>query len=181
MDPQTGIYALAYMQRFGELPSFVLYDVVRKPTIEPKRLEKKDLARLNKELLAQGVARYYDELFDMSMLEWPLEEGRESIALYGARLTADIGDRPGYYFARRTVDRIAQDFEALRADLGDQMELLELAGSMGLRPRNPDACFEFGRPCDFFALCSHNEQPREGQPIPPGYRQREHKHPELAD
>ena len=40
MDTQVGIYALALAQ--DRLPDFILYDVVRKPTISPKAITKKD-------------------------------------------------------------------------------------------------------------------------------------------
>jgi hypothetical protein len=180
MDPQVGIYALACTQRFGSLPSFILYDVVRKPTIQPKSLSQKEVDRMRKEIAACGAAVYFAEGFLAEELELPLSEKRESVALYGARLTADIGDRPGYYFGRREVARQEQDYATLRSELLQQTALLQLAESQGCLPRNPDACFTFGRPCDFYQLCSNNVRPRAGDPPPQGYRRRRDKHPELA-
>jgi len=179
MEPQTGIYALAYASQFGELPAFILYDVTRKPTIEPKSISQADQKRLKKELEKSSMGLYYSEPFGPEVLLPALEAGRESGPLYGARLTSDIGDRPYYYFARREVSKLEQDYDALLRDLQQQVQLLELCESMDTFPRNPDACHTFGRPCDFFPLCSQNVHPKAGSP-PMGYRQREHKHPELA-
>lgn len=179
MDTQTGLYSLAV----DFIPAFVLYDVVRKPTINPKNLPKPDVARMRKEINATGQATYFAETFSAEHVEACLAEGRESIALYGARLTADIGDRPDYYFARRPVDRTTQDLQTLLGNIDDQVRMIEHGQREGLLFRNPDACSVFGL-CPFFALCSNNIRPHlnefEGEKIPDGYRQREHLHPELA-
>lgn len=180
LDVQVGLYAIAC----GFVPSFILYDVVRKPTINPKNLAKKIVARMRAEIEESrfkqgGLATYYGETFTAAQLEGPLEEERESIELYGARLTADIGDRPDYYFARREVARTDQDYRTLIDNLSDQVKLLKLAQEQDLMHRNPDACATFGR-CKFFGLCSNNIRPREGDPAPAGFHVREHLHPELA-
>lgn len=176
MDTQIGIYSLAAQ----ELPDFILYDVVRKPTIGGKKISKADIKRLTNEHEKLGAATYYGESFTSAQLANALEEGRESVAMYGARLTADIGDRPDYYFARREVSRTAEDYKSLLEGLDDQVTLIQHAEKLNLMHRNPDACHFFHRPCQFFSLCSNNIRPRAGDPAPDGFEIREHKHPELV-
>jgi hypothetical protein len=175
LNVQVGLYASAC----GFVPDFILYDVVRKPTIAPKNLSKADRARLGKGVETVGWESYFGEKFTAEQLAAPLEEGRESIDLYGARLTADIGNRPDYYFARREVARTQQDYDTLLENLCQQVDVIQHAQENGLMHRNPDSCAVFGR-CKFFGLCSNNIRPREGDPVPDGFRRREHLHPELA-
>lgn len=172
LDVQVGLYALAWSQIYGagSPPDFILYDVVRKPTIQPKKIAKADRARMLTELKRDGKAIYYGENVDAFE--------HESESMYGARLTADIGDRPEYYFARRKVHRTEDDYNLLLHDLGSTIDMLEGAqASTFPMPRNPDACNVFGL-CKFFGLCSNNIHPIPGPP-PDGFRRREHLHPEL--
>lgn len=174
LDVQVGLYSLAC----GERPAFILYDVTRKPTINPKALTKADMARLRKELTLDGKALYF-ETFEAEDIEEALYLGHETPALYGARLTSDIGNRPDYYFARREVARTSADYEELLEDLSAQVAMLEAAETADAFHRNPDACATFGR-CKFFGLCSNNRRPRIGDAPPDGFRIREHVHPELV-
>lgn len=172
MDIQTGLYSLA----LDFVPSFILYDVVRKPTINPKAITKADMKRLRAELDTKGSATYFEEIGPEDVEE-ALLLGRETPALYGARLTSDIGDDPGKYFARREVPRTRADFATLIDNLEQQVGILEHAKAENLLHRNPDSCNAFGR-CRFFGLCSNNIRPR-GE-VPEGFHRREHEHPELA-
>ncbi len=171
LDVQVGLYALSMPER----PSFILYDVIRKPTINPKNISKKDLERMSKELAAGGFVHYYEQ-FPAEVAAPAIDAGRETPELYGARLSADIGDRPEYYFARREVVRGARDYESLLDDLLMQTDAIE----EGRFHRNPDSCATFGL-CDFFSLCSMNKCPRRDEAAPEGFRRREHLHPELVD
>lgn len=175
LDTQVGIYSLACEFE----PQFILYDVVRKPTINPKGIAAKDLSRMRAEMLRQGFA-YYFENFPGEEIERALHDERETPELYGARLTNDIGERPDYYFRRRSIARTAADYDSLKADLLAQVEVLEFADERALWPRNPDSCNVFGL-CQFFALCSNNVAPPGFDPTwtPDGYRRRKHLHPEL--
>lgn len=176
MDPQTGTYALA----LDPLPNYILYDVVRKPTINPKKISKKDVARLRAELVAAGSGTYYDVNFSQEEIGDALDSAFESLEMYGARLTADIGDRPGFYFARREVVRTKQDFETVLENIESQVDAIEHARETGVFFMNPDSCALFGR-CEYFSLCSNNIVPCNGDPTPEGFSVREHRHPELHD
>jgi hypothetical protein len=175
MDTQVGLYAVT----IDVPPDFILYDVVKKPGINPKSIAKKEVDRMNGELTKKGEATYFGEAFlDTEVLRHALELGEEDHALYGARLTADIGDRPEWYFARRVVPRTRQDYTTLLDDLDDQANMLAVAQHGGMMHRNPDACSTFGL-CEFFSLCANGVKLREGDPIPDGFKQREKLHPEL--
>lgn len=176
LDVQVGLYALAC----ESLPSAILYDVVRKPTINPKNLVKKDVERMEREFQGSGdTATYFGTTFREDQIRSALDEKRESLEMYAARLTADIGDRPDWYFARREVPRSQQDYQELLKNLADQVWVIEHAQDRGKLHRNPDACATFGL-CRFFGLCSNNVRPRAGEDPPNGFRRREHLHPELA-
>ncbi len=175
LDVQVGLYSLAVHPR----PSFILYDVVRKPTILPKLISKKDAQRMRFELNKKGTATYFEE-FHADVVEVALASGRENAELYGARLTADIGERPDFYFARREVPRTSDDYDQLLRDLDQQVRVIEYAREKESLHRNPDACNAFGK-CDFFGLCSSNIHPSGVGEPPDGYRRRERLHPELAE
>jgi len=177
MDTQVGIYALAMQELYGSPPEFILYDVTRKPTIRPKRVLKKEMERMRREAVGGATTTYYGEAFDELAVLQAFENDEETIAMYGARLTADIGNEPSKFFARREVPRTAADFGSLRKDLADQIQLLEQAMLSDNMHRNPNACGDYGT-CEFFGLCSRNVYPM-GTEVPDGYVQREKLHPEL--
>ena len=175
LDVQIGIYSVA----LGFMPSFIVYDVMRKPTINPKSIAKKDAARLRAELDSKGTATYYGEEFPALEIEAALADGRETAALYGARLTADIGDQPSKYFVREEVTRTTDDYRVLLGNLDAQMSLIDFAKEHDFLHQNPDSCKAFGS-CRFVALCHNNIRPQVGDPAPDGFHRREHLHPELV-
>lgn len=179
LDVQVGLYSVAVSHLIGETPAFILYDVVRKPSISPKAIVKADGARMDKELAKTGVCTYFGQTFAEHEARPALDGMHESTALYGARLTADIGDRPGFYFGRREVPRTSDDYAELLRNLVQQVRVLEHAQAAGLMHRNPDACDAFGT-CEFFGLCSNGVRPTALTGIPDRYRKRAHVHPELA-
>lgn len=174
LDVQVGLYGVAENR-----PDFILYDVVRKPTINPKTLTKAELVRMRKGVERDGSAVYFEERFSGEHLAEALATESETLELYGARLTADIGNRPTYYFARREVPRTGPEYDALLVDLDRQVRVIEHAEREGLWFRNPDACDAFGT-CAFFSLCSNNAVPLRGAPPPEGFKRRQHVHPELV-
>jgi len=186
MGSQVSIYANAFRALVGHPPAFTLYDVVRKPTIRTKSIVKKDMTRLRAELTSNGRATYFGETFDAHEVEAVLADGRESLNFYGARLTADIGDRPNFYFARKIIPRTTLDLDLSENDTSLTIAQIEAMGSwshfkgdLPTFPRNPDACATFGL-CDFFELCANGEYPQPGT-IPQGFARRDALHPELVE
>lgn len=173
LDTQVGIYGMAL-----ERPAFIVYDVVRKPTINPKRIVKADQNRLAADLKKHGAANYFQEIIDGDDLADALATGRESVSMYGARLAADIGDRPEYYFQRRLISRTSRDYDDLEQDILEQADAIRWREQENSFPRNPDACNAFGR-CAFFGLCSNGIHPDPDGPAPDGFVRRDVLHPEL--
>lgn len=186
MGSQVSLYANAFKELTGKAPAFTLYDVVRKPTIRPKSIVKKDMTRLRAELDEKGTATYFGEEIAGHEVEAALAEGRETLTFYGARLTADIGDRPDFYFARKMIPRTTLDLDQSENDTHLTIAMIEAMGKwsqfkseLPVFPRNPDGCATFGL-CDFFELCSNGEYPSAGQ-IPQGFARRDALHPELEE
>lgn len=179
LDVQTPLYFLA-ARAMGYEPEFILYDVTRKPTIRVKSLTKVEASRMALEMRTGGSCSYFAESFTDGEAEEAIASKTESLGMYGARLTADIGTRPGFYFQRIPVNRTEAELENLIRDVQGTIGAIEFHRERAVGfPRNPNACDAFGL-CDFFSLCSHNNQPIAGQPAPDGFRRREHLHPELA-
>lgn len=183
MDTQVGIYSLACrgLDYFPSgSPDFIIYDVVRKPTIRPKAIPKAEMSRLLEAAETKGVVTYAGHEVGMMPEEVEALEGRESSQLFGLRLLGDITEQPEKYFGRREVHRTSDDYAHLLNDIAAQVEILRaLKGRpTSAYPRNPDACNRYST-CDFWSLCSANQQPKEGE-APDGYRSRDNAHPELS-
>lgn len=183
MATQPGVYAIALAER----PSVIVYDVMHKPTINPKRLLKKDVASLTRQAIEGESAVYCGELIPAGDVASGLAEERETLRMYGARLAKDIAERPEKYFARREISRTARDYEALMNDLEAQIGTIEALnaademsnGNQSPFYRNPDACDAIGT-CSMFGLCERGENPRSCDPPPRGYIRRAHRHAELV-
>lgn len=119
-DPQISIYMLA-AREMGFSPSVVIYDVIRKPEIEPKQIPILDEAGI-KVVLDRSGARVHNKdgtwkQAGSAAEGWELQTRPETPEEYGARLLKDIGDRPEFYFARREVPRTEADLEEQRWEL----------------------------------------------------------------
>ena len=183
LDTQVGIYSLACrgLDLFPSgAPDFIVYDVVRKPTIRPKAIPKAEMSRLFEAAESKGVITYEGHDVGMTAEEVEALDGRESPQLYGLRLLADITEQPEKYFGRREVHRTTDDYDHLLNDIAAQVEILRaLEGRpTSAYPRNPDACNRYST-CDFWSLCSANQQPN-GHDLPDGYRRRDTAHAELT-
>jgi hypothetical protein len=85
---------------------------------------------------------------------------------YRARLVDALAEAPERYFARGDVVRLEHDEHEHASDVWRSARNIrdaQLAGerlvqigrdAKSAHPRNPDACFTYGRPCAFFAVCT---------------------------
>ncbi len=182
LGTQPGVYDVAFLREFGRVADFIEWDVMRKPSIKPKALTKTEVTRMGGEIAEagdDGRAIYYGESFGLDELNTAIENKRETDRMYGARLTASIGDDPASYFQRMPIYRTDRDRDALQVDLIEQVQILRFATANQLWPRNPDACGNYNTRCEFFSLCSRGEIPRAGE-VPEGFVGRNALHPELA-
>jgi hypothetical protein len=172
LDGQISRYILA-AQELGYPVETVIYDVVRKPQISPKRIVKADAQMA----LAQG--HYFGH-----PLDGPLPE-RETPELYAARLLADMGCRPAFYFARMEVPRLLGDLREFQAEQWSIQKMIrscELESRTSGRmawPRNTGACIHPYR-CQFLDVCRGVMGDPENE-IPMGFRRAERAHEELPE
>ena len=162
MSPQHAVYAAAVRDIYGALPSFVIYDVVKKPGIKPKAItaaQKKAWATSSDELA------YCDE---------PLHEGEELLAaeserMYAARLSQAIYANPAAYFARREAPITEDDVSHVLDNIITTIDAIEFGCGAY---KNPDSCMNFNRPCEFLSLCKSRAVVTLDDPCPDGFRRR---------
>jgi hypothetical protein len=137
IDQQISLYACGALT-LGLEPETCLYDVLKKPGIEPKKATPEASRKYTKEGRLYANQREHDETPDE----------------FRARLVEEISEKPEAYFARvevvrlvheqlralRDIDAVAQDI--LRTERGEP------------QPMTTDACRRHGRMCDFFPVCT---------------------------
>lgn len=154
MDSQLLQYVVGAESLSRPIESIV-YDVVRKPTIEPLEATPPEKRRKKKD------GNYYK---DVRLKPETLDD-------YRARLASDISERPDHYSERRTLARNESQVRQHLLNLWDWAELME-----GPAPQNPDACNRFGL-CPFWDCCSTGSEPADHPSI---YHRIEERHPELV-
>jgi hypothetical protein len=71
-----------------------------------------------------------------------------------ARILEDMAARPEWYFQRAEIVRLEHEHEDFTRDIIGTVAMMRKAPRPA--PRNTDACFAFGRECDFFGVCAGN-------------------------
>lgn len=172
LDSQISRYFIA-ARRLGYEVDTTVYCVTRKPQIRPKAIAKADRA------MATSRGNYFGIALTGTCPE------RETPALFGARLLADMGERPDFYFARMEIPRLQSDlseFETEEWVLHHQIRECELeqanAGASAW-PRNTSACTGFYT-CPYLDVCKGMRGDPTEQ-IPQGFRIAGKLHPELME
>lgn len=163
MDTQLSHYVLLARAAGYDIQT-IIYDVIRKPGIRPKKIE----AKHAKQIKETG------QYFGVSVTDFSVE--RETPEMFAARLLDDATTRPEFYFARQEVTRLASDLEEYGAELEMQSEDLAEMEAKGHYFRNTSACL-FPSRCAFFNLCVGRW--KSGEPIPSGFEVGPTLHPEL--
>lgn len=151
-----------------------LWDVIRKPSISPKKLTKAERASV----VAEGV--YFGQrISNEDRQSLAAGEERESFEMYGARLAHDCThERPDWYFQRRAVPRLDNEIIEYAGELwehGQSMLYTRSKVAEGkLPPRNSGACMLYGSPCNFLGICSGHDTPDSDR-----WQRRATVHPEL--
>lgn len=178
IDSQVSHYALANWQQ-GRKIDGTLYDVIRKPTINPKKIAKAD-ARLKckdketgqmreiteeertaanygtiGEIESQGTYFGFGELH----LGYPPVGETESDELYFLRLARDTINNPDKYFARRMIHRLDNDIVEYATELWEMNKDIASARRLNRHYRNSGSCMQWNTPCEYLGICSGYDTP----------------------
>jgi len=195
IEAQLSTYYIA-ADAEGQPCETALYDVIRKPSIRPRLIpllddDKCKIVRdevgqriYNKPTKAQEKAGEKGKPRQSANIEngWVLETRPETIDEYGTRLTADIGDQPERYYARREVPRLQADLDEHAFELWQYQQLLRECQRESRWPKTTSQCLAFGR-CEFFNLCTGGFDVAEFEStrmLPDGFMLADTVHPELA-
>lgn len=150
LDQQITLYIIA-ARGMGYGVQTVLFDAIHKPGIRPKKLTKVQQEKTGRD--------------------------RETIAEYGDRLTADIADRPDFYFAGQEVPRLESDLDEFEAELWQIQRDMRECEKAGRHFRNTAACLHPYK-CQFFNICADVS---DGDDVPEGFKVLDFVHPELEE
>lgn len=78
----------------------------------------------------------------------------ETPAEFHGRLVTAIADNPEKYFQRGEVVRFDSEERDAAFDTWQSTRMMRETELAERWPRNPDACMRFGRPCDYFGVCT---------------------------
>jgi hypothetical protein len=146
-----------------------MWDVVRKPGISPKKLDKATRAAV----VANGTycgTRITDA--DRKLIGDG--EERETLGMFEARLAEDTHERHEWYFQRRMVPRLDGEIIEYAEELWDIGQEMAAVRRTGRHYRNSGSCMPFGSPCDFLGVCSGHDTTESDR-----WRTAETRHPEL--
>lgn len=143
LDPQVSTYSAA-ARSIGYPIHDTIYDVIRKPSFEPRTATPVEARKYTKPTKAEPIPRLYAGQ----------RETDETPAQYGERILADIAESPAKYFARMTIVRLEGDDAAHARDVREVARMIDRCAAEDTWPRAPSACTRFGRVCDYFDVCS---------------------------
>lgn len=154
LDAQVSIYHDG-AAALGHQVAGCLYDVARKPALRPSMVPVLDDAGLKVVLDASGqrAMTKHGEPRQSSGPGLTLHQRPETPSEYQARCLAAIAERPEEYLAQAQVVRLDGELAAARDDLAGTARQIDACAKAGSWPRNPRACFEYGR-CPYHGLCS---------------------------
>jgi hypothetical protein len=153
IDSQVSMYALANWQNGRKLDG-TIYDVIRKPTIRPKQIPKKEVQAMLSEHTYCGLPVTGPDIVDSAGIEYS-----ETWKLYSLRLLRDTLDDPMKYYQRRPVPRLDNEVIEWAGELWQVAKDINDTQRAGRHYRNSGACMPFGRPCDYLGICSGYDTP----------------------
>lgn len=126
-----------------------VWDVLRKPTIEPRKLANAEITRTCSNQSYCNV-RMSDETM------WSLQvSSRETLEMYEARLAINcIKERPEWYFQRQSVPRLDSELLTYAKDLWGMGQLILEARRNKRWPKHPHSCMTYNSACAFLGICS---------------------------
>jgi hypothetical protein len=142
MDSQVSIYHMG-VRELGYEPAGCLYDVIDRPGQRPCLATPVDQRKYTK-ATAKEPSRLYANQRDTD----------ETLDEFKLRLAELVTKEPDAYFARAEVVRLESEIEESLKDVTEMALQIRTGSLTGVSPRNPDACFKWGRPCDMYENCS---------------------------
>lgn len=180
IDHQISLYIHAARQE-GYKVDTVLYDVVRKPAIQPTPvpLVDEEGVKIVHDFNGQRVRNKDGKSWRQTASVadgYVLQTRPMSVEEWGKKLTDDIVSRPDFYFARVEIPRLDQDVQDYQQEVWEIQQTIREAQRMGrwYRTVNRNTC-PF---CQHFNHCSENQQIDPARP-PLGFHIVTDVHPEL--
>jgi hypothetical protein len=164
MDPQVSIY-FGGCRELGHEPVGCLYDVIERPG---QRLLKATPVESRKYTKATKT--------EPSRLYKGQRETDETLDEFRERIGKLIADEPEAFFGRAEVVRLESELEESQRDVEETAIQIRSASQSGAAPRNPAACFMYGRTCEFLGPCSGVESLDDETK----FRRTEKQHEELS-
>lgn len=181
LDTQISSYVVA-ARKLGHDVSTILYDVIRKPLIEPLLIDQLDAEGCKIVVDEKDVRVYLDSGKPRQSPDaargWRKLSRRQTPDEYGERLTADVDSRPAWYFQRREIPRLQSDIEECESLLWDVAKDIRDAQLKCRHYRNVDACRN-PFPCEYIPLCYGGVDITVG--LPEGFTRIENRFPELEN
>lgn len=147
LDSQVSMYGMA--ARHVGADGVCVYDVIRKPMIEPARATPIEARKYTKEKVDKA-----GNIVEPSRLYAAQREHDESPEDYESRLLSDIESKPDAYYQRAEVVRLDKEREEHALDVWHTVRAMTETHRARYYPRNTDSCFRFKRPCSYFEVCS---------------------------
>jgi hypothetical protein len=166
IDPQISIYLNA-AKYLGYECQGVLYDCLRRVALEPFSATPEELRKYTKPTKSDPVPRLYANQRDRD----------ESPQEFEARCLTAIAADPEKYYQRGTVVRLEEELREAMADNWQTAGLIRDARRLQVYPRNPDACVQWSRTCDYFNVCTGTSRIDD----PMMFLQLESPHEELSE
>jgi len=187
VDSQISMYDLAHRQTKFKLDGCI-YDIIRKPTINPKQIPKGSMKKTDEEnfgtlLEITGAKQYFG--FDVTHEEWGnaiaastlKAKVHETPALFARRLAYDCCTRPDRYYRRQVIVRMNWMVAEWAQELWNTADTMREERKQSGLPRKisgGNTCFSYNRPCSFLGICSGYDTP-DGD----NWVKREKRHSEL--
>lgn len=141
MDHQISGYVIG-AEALGHEIRATLYDVLKKSSLRPLKATPLEDRKYTKATKTEPSRLYANQ-----------RETDETPEEYAQRLRADIAADPEKYFQRRVISRMESQILDFRQDAWQAGRAIREAELAGRSPRNPEACFRYGR-CAFWDHCS---------------------------
>lgn len=169
MDTQVSVY-FEGAAALGHPPTGCLYDVISKPQQRPLKATPVEQRKYTKEKRDR-----FGTVTEPSRLYANQRDTDETMEEFRQRIAAEIAAAPEMYFQRSEVVRLEHELEESRRDTYDTAMMIRETKRADRAPRNPDACFLYGRACDFLPVCDGTGDIND----PAKYQRLDSVHPEL--